>query len=149
MLPREWPRRKVWGMLALAALGGAVYAAVEGEVPPPLPMRLALICGIGLALTALAVLVMTLGAHHRARARLPVEGSAETGVHGDHLAVRQGGRLFRIAPETIRSVVVTDHHVFVDAPPEVAILPLAAFGDGARMRVFAEHWDRLSRDSVP
>lgn len=60
-----------------------------------------------------------------------------------------GGAPRVVTPDRIRQVVVTDRHAMIDAPPEVLILPLAAFADAADLRAWADAWDRLSEDAVP
>lgn len=151
-LPREWSRARLWGFLALSALCGAVIAGLEGDPPPSPPMRLAIWLAVAAALLLAAALAMTIRHHLRASARFPDPVDMMVEVWGDHLAVSQGGHLFHIAPETISAVVVPGtpaSHLFISAPPELAVIPLAAFEDEADLRALADHWDRLSHDAVP
>ncbi|QLQ20526.1 MAG: hypothetical protein HZT43_21040 [Exiguobacterium profundum] len=86
----------------------------------------------------------------RARARVPQPCRVQVEDFGDHLALRgidPPGPVAFVAPETIRQIVLARGHVFLEAPPELVILPLAAFEDAAEMAAFAAVWqDKLRGD---
>lgn len=99
---------------------------------------------------AIATLAMTLAAHRRAARRLPGPVAVRVEDHGDRLIVheRAEGRPERraaVAVAAIRNIVLGERHLFVEAPPEVLILPLAAFDDREDMALTADLWDTRSR----
>ncbi len=111
---------------------------------------LATTVGVGLQ-WALATVAMTLATRRRAARRLPSPVAVRIEDHGDHLAVRERGegrpeRHASIPIERIVSVVLGARHLFVQAPPEVLILPLAAFTDLQDMARTADLWDGRSRE---
>lgn len=114
--------------------------------------RILLATTVGVLLQwVLATVAMTLATRRRAARRLPHPVAVRIEDHGDHLALRERGegrpdRHASVAIEGIVNVVLGARHLFVEAPPEVLILPLAAFADLEDMARTADMWDRRSRE---
>lgn len=146
-IPREWSRRKLWLVLAGFGALGAVYGLLEDSLAlHSLAARLPVILGLAALGWLALVAIGTLATRRRARRRLPVPVEAVLEIWPDHLAEWRDGRPapLIVAPETIRQVVATPGHVFLDVPPGLLILPAAAFPEGDH-RAFAEHWEALSQ----
>lgn len=150
-LPREMVGWRKWLLLVWLAVAGGSVAFLPAEwVGPEWGWRFWLIALalVGLAY-AIATFVMTLATHRRARRRTPAPMVATLEQWGDHLALTIGERQLFIAYETIADVAIGKAHVFITAPPEALIVPLAAFSDRAGMVAFGEDIDLKSREAVP
>ncbi len=152
-LPRELTGLAKLAFFLFLGSAGIWYAMLEEawDLGDRVGLRLAAIAGLVAIHWALATLAMTLATRRRAARRIPVPVAAGLEDHGDHLLFRVGdpAEIRPIAFETIRQVVVTAERVMVDAPPTVAIVPLAAFEDAADMTATAADWDRRSCEAVP
>jgi hypothetical protein len=149
-LPREMIGWRKWALLLwLAGMGGVVAFLPHEWVGPEGGWRFWV---IGLALVgvayAVATLAMTLARHARARRRVPAPVTMVVERWGDHLAIDTAGSRGFIAWETVAAVNATATHVFINAPPQVVIIPLSAFEDAQEMAAFARDIDRLSQDSA-
>lgn len=142
---RGW--RKV-GVFAPWVAVGLVWGATgdKGSVL----LRLAVTGGAGLAVMLAGGALTGRARHRRALARVPAPCHEEVGEFGSHVSLQRldpPGPVATIAPDMIRQVVLAPGHVFLDAPPHLVILPLAAFTDAADMAAFAARWqDRLDDD---
>lgn len=149
-LPREMRGWRKWLLLVwLGACGGLIAFLPPELIGPEWGWRfwLAALVLVGLAY-GIATVVMTLATHRRARRRIAAPIAVSLEQWGDHLAVDQAGRKTMAAYETIAAVTIGDEHVFIDAPPEVIIVPLRAFTNREEMAAFGEDVDRLSRQSM-
>jgi len=149
-LPREMRGWRKWLLLLwLAGMGGLVaFLPVEWVGPEGGWMFWvagALLVGLG---WLIATAIMTTATRRRARRRTPVAQVVTLEQWGDHLAVTVDGRQSFVAWETIAAVTLGKTHVFIDAPPQVIIVPLRAFDDSAAMSAFADDIDRLSQESA-
>ena len=77
---------------------------------------------------------MTLATRRRARRRIAAPVEVTLAQWGDHI-------------EAIAAVTVGREHLFIDAPPEVLIVPRRAFAEVNGFVAFGEDLDRLSRRS--
>lgn len=149
-LPREIVGWRRWSFLIWLAAAGMALALLPGEwVGPEGGPRfwVALVLLLG-AFWALAVLVMTLNTHRRARRRVPAPTAVAVKQWGDGLEVAEAGRTFTVPYDTIADVAATTGHVFVSAPPLAIIIPVAAFPSAEDMGLFASEIDRLSSESA-
>lgn len=97
-----------------------------------------------------ASLATTLAAHRRARRRIPAPLGARLIDTGAVLSWQIGAYPVQsIAPAAIRQVLLTPRHLFLDAPPALVIVPLAAFDSPAAAQEFAARWDGLSAEACP
>ena len=146
-LPSEATGWRKVGVFAPWVAVGMVWGA-SGDMGS-LPLRLALTGGAGLAVMLAAGALTARARARRARARVPRPCRVQVEDFGDHLALRgmdPPGPVTFVAPETIRQVVLARGHVFLEVPPELVILPLAAFEDAAEMAAFAAVWQDKLRD---
>lgn len=146
-LPTEATGWRKVGVFAPWVAVGMVWGA-SGDMGS-LGLRLALTGGAGLAVM-LAAGALTARAQAR-RARSRVQGPCRMQVEdfGDHLALRgvdPPRPATVIVPETIRQIVLAPGRVFLEAPPDLVILPLAAFEDAADMAAYAAVWQDKLRD---
>ncbi len=152
-----------WTVLRREVVGGALLAlilwfALAGGILALLPVGLtgeegswrfwAVLAGLVAVQYALLVAGLTWRQHWRAARMLPQPQDVQLEIWGDHLSARQGARVLNVAPETIRQVVVTESHVFLDIVTDVLIVPLRAFADAAEMAAFGALWDDLSRNAA-
>ncbi len=149
-LPREIVGWRKWSLLIWLAAAGLVLALlpdewVGPEGGPRFWLGLALLIGI---FWGLAVLVMTLNTRRRSRRRIPAPTAMQLKQWGDHLEITGAGRTSMVAYETIADVTATKAHVFITAPPEVIIIPAAAFPNAEDMAGFAARIDHLSSESA-
>lgn len=150
VLPRElsgW--RKVLFLLWLGG-AGVVLALLSPEWTGPEGGWQFWLVGAGLVAVAwlVAAGAMTVRRYVRARRRVPGPVAVTLRQWPDHLEVVVGGRTTYVAYETIAGVTTTAGHVFVTAPPEVVIVPAAAFASVGEMAAFGADVDRLSQQSA-
>lgn len=149
-LPREIVGWRKWSFLVWLAAAGMVLALLPRDwVGPEGGWRfwLVLLALLG-AFWGVAILVMTLNTHRRARRRIPSATPVVLKQWGDHLEVAGAGRTFFVAYETIADVATTSDHVFIAAPPEAIIVPSSAFAGSEEMALFGSEIDRLSKESA-
>lgn len=146
-LPSEATGWRKVGVFAPWVAVGMVWGA-SGDMAS-LALRLPLTGGAGLAVMLAAGALTARARARRARSRVPAPCRVQVEEFGDHLALRgvdPPGPATFIAPETIRQIVLARGHVFLEAPPDLMILPLAAFEDAADMAAFAAVWQDKLRD---
>jgi hypothetical protein len=139
-----------WRFALLAiwlASSGAVLALLpEAWIGPEGGWLFWLVGGLLLCVAAVvAIGVMTLATHRRARRLVPVARLMRVEEWGDHFSIATEGRTSAIAYETINVAIVGTAHLFVVAGPDVLIIPERAFADPSEMRPLA----RLLNDYDP
>ena len=91
----------------------------------------------------LAVVVLAVWARLRAKRRIPVPVEAQLEDLGESLVWTMGRRPPRLlAPEAIRQVRLGPDHVFVEAPPELIIIPRPVFGTAQAAEAFVMRWEK-------
>jgi len=103
---------------------------------------------LGIA-AAIAVGVMSLATHLRARRLVPAPRQMRVEEWGDHFSIASEGRTSHIAYETINVAIVGVAHLFVVAKPDVLIIPEHAFADRTEMRPLARLLNDYDRDPEP
>lgn len=149
-LPRElrgW--RRLLFFLWLAAAGAWLTVLPERWIAGKLSQLLALLPFVALH-WGLASLAMSLAARRRARRRIPAPVQVRLVEQGQMLSWQLGESAPQeITPATIRQVLLTRSHLFLDAPPALVILPVAAFETAQAAQDFATRWDALSAAAAP
>lgn len=131
-----------WRFALLAiwlASSGAVLALLpEAWIGPEGGWLFWLVGGLLLCIAAMvAVGVMTLATHRRARRLVPVARLMRVEQWGDHFSITADDRSSVIAHEAINVAIVGTAHLFVVAGPDVLIIPERAFTDPSEMRPLA------------
>ncbi|WP_154664594.1 hypothetical protein [Gemmobacter nectariphilus] len=134
------------GLLAPWIVLGMVWAAAE-----PLPDLLARGAAAGgaaiLAWLVVRILV-TRAKRWRAHARVPALVDMICQVRADHLEARPetgDAAPIIIAPQTMHRVLLTSDRLFVEAAPDLLVVPSSAFASPDAMAAFAAHREALSR----
>ena len=151
MLPAEargWLKAALFAPWIMLGLG---WGVTEGN-GLALWLRLALAAAPALAVWALSQALISRARQRRAIARIPAplemvctSGARQLVAHPDD----QPQTALTVTPETLRQVVLTPTHLFLDADPALLILPRAAFAEAADMAALAAHWDSLSQQARP
>lgn len=90
----------------------------------------------------LAAVVLSVWARIQAKRRIPVPVEAQLEDLGESLVWTLGMRpSVMIAPEAIRQVRLGPGHVFIEAPPELIIIPRPVFGTAQAAEDFAMRWE--------
>ena len=149
-LPSELRGWRKLVFFALPVLAGMAFALSEGWRPAWFVARSPM---VQLALlVALVYLLWALwfkrAARRRARRRIPLPLSAEIEDRGDRLVLRIGADEGAMWPDTIRQVVPTPTHVFVENAERLVIVPRRAFADAGQMLAFAARWDEISAQAA-
>lgn len=148
-LPHELPRRALLGFVGvLFVVGMAMALLLEPLLGTAEGWQSWIAMAIAIALTyGIWTLLLTRATHRRARRRLGAPRAVTLELWGDHLSVAQGTDTLSVALETIAAVTTTATHVFIDAPPQVLIVPLAAFPDSAALQAFGTQVDAMSQEA--
>ncbi len=150
-LPREasgWAKLAVFAPWIMLGLG---WGAMDGN-GLPFWQHGALATAPALAVWALSQVLVAHGRQRRAHARLPAPADMRCTVAEARLTAHPEGRpqdALTITPEGLRQVVLTPTHLFLDAGPDLLILPRAAFADAEAMAALAARWETLSRQAQP
>lgn len=139
-----------WLLLVWLAAAGGLLAFLPSEwIGADRGWRfwLAALVLVGIAY-GLATAAMTLATRRRARRRIAAPVEVTLAHWGDHIEATVGKRRLVVACEAIAAVAVGREHLFIDAPPEVLIVPRRAFAEVNGFVAFGEDLDRLSRRSA-
>ncbi len=147
-LPQELAGRAKAIWIVSILLAGLGYGLMTDLLPPwvarvPELVQVMVVLVLWWGLWALAMAGLQ---RSRARRRIPLPLAIRVEASDDHLKVDWGGACHVMRPETIRQVVLTPSHVFVEDAKRLLILPIGAFGGMADMAAFADHWQEALRD---
>lgn len=137
------------GLLAPWIALGMGWAAAEPLADPL--ARGAVAVGAAIAVWLAVRMLVTRAQRQRARARLPLPVDMICRVWADHLEVRPetgDAAPLIVGPRTIRQVLRTPGHLFVETAPALLIVPRAAFASPDEMAAVAARCEALSRVSA-
>lgn len=149
-LPRELRGWRFLVLLIWLATAGGVLGLLPEEWIGPEGGWLFWLVGVlllGIA-AAVAIGVMTLARHFRARRRVPAPIAMRVEEWGDYLAITEAGnRVRRLPYAKVGQTILTPGHLFLVAPPDLLILPAHSFADPAEMSALARRIDAAGHDT--